>query len=201
MAVPQPLFTDAQLTGVPQTLPDGIYVAANPSHMVRLTLSTGETVTFGTVANMMRLITKMRREGQHIVCPQEDVFVALAGATKLIIGEQTFQNQKLLNSGCFCYSQGKLEVRMRSGSCVNSLDEALACVGHYRLSANPYDTTAELLVPQGVASPRLIVVDYRYTESGGGTTFVDNPPLQERPPVTEEPVDPAAPTGTGAAAP
>ena len=180
MAAPQPLFTDAQLGAYAQTLPVGVLAAPNPTHLVRLTLTTGEVVTFGTVSNMLRLITKMRGAGQYIVCPQEDVFVALAGATKLIIGEQTFQNQKLLNSGCFCYSQGKLEVHMRSGACVESLDGALACVGHYRAAANAYQSTADLLVPQGYASPRLIVVDYRYDETNGGTTFVDDPPLQER---------------------
>ena len=179
-----PLFTDGQLGAYLATLPDGLTIAqvTNPTHLVRLTLSAGEVVTFGTVLNMLKLITKMRSMGQYIISPQEDVFVALAGATKLIIGEMTFQNQKLLNAGCFVYSQGKLEVHMRSGACIESLDGALACVGHYRTTANAYQSTGDLLVPQGVASPRLIVVDWRYNETTGNTTFVDDPPLQERAP-------------------
>jgi hypothetical protein len=183
MAVPQPLFTDALLAAVPMTLPVGVAAPLNPTHMVRLTLSTGDVVSFGTVQNLMRLVTRMVRDGQHTVCPQEDVFVALAGASKLVIGEQTFQNQKLQNAGSFVYTQGRLMVKMRGGACVEDLDGALACVGHFRPTAAPYQSTADLLVPQGIASPRLIVVDYKYNEDGTGTTFVDAPPLQEQSPL------------------
>ena len=183
MAVPLPLFADAQLGSLPATLPVGIAAPTNPTHMVRLQLSTGEIVTFGSVLNMMRLITRMRRDGQHTVCPTEDTFCALAGASKLVIGEQSFQLQKLQHAGSFAYSQGRLEVAMHSGACVESLDGALACVGHYRTSTAPYQSTADLLVPLGAASPKLLVVDFRYNEDGSGTTFVDSPPLQERPPL------------------
>jgi hypothetical protein len=125
----------------------------------------------------------MRRDSQHTIFPQEDVGIALAGASKLIVYELTFQNQRLFNSGLPVYSQGQLEFHMRSGSCVETLDGALQCVGHYRVLPNAYASTADLLIPQGVNSPRMIVVDYRYDETTGGTTFADSPPLQERAPL------------------
>ena len=183
MAVPLPLFSEAQFADVPATLPVGIDAPVNPTHMVRLLLTTGEIVTFGSVLTMMKLVTRMRRDGVHTLCPTDDTFLALAGASKLVIGEQTFQNQKLQHAGSFAYSQGRLQVMMRSGACVESLDGALACVGHYRPGAASYQSTADLLVPLGAASPRLLVVDYRYNEDGSGTTFVDDPPLQERAPL------------------
>ena len=174
------LFTDANFTGVPATLPVGITTPVNPTHVVRLTLSTGDTVVVGTVLNLCKLVTTMRRNRQHAIFPQEDVGIALAGATKLIIYELSFQNQRLFNAGQAVYSQGRLEFNMRSGSCTETVDGALQCVGHYRVTANAYASTADLLVPQGVNSPRMIVVDYKYDETTGGTLFVDDPPLQER---------------------
>ena len=183
MAAPAALFTDAQFVGIPATLPVGIDAPVNPTHVIRLILSTGDTIVFGTVANVMKLITRMKRDGQHTISPEEDVFVSLAGSTKIVIGKMTFQNQKLLNAGSLAYSQGQLELHMRAGACIESLDTALACVGHFRQAAAAYTSTASLLLPQGVASPRLIVVDYRYSEVDGGTTFVDTPPLQERAPL------------------
>jgi hypothetical protein len=149
-------------------------------NQVHLTLSSGETVYIGTVMALCQLVTTMLRQGQHLICPSEDVFIALAGpGAKIIIGEMTFQNQKLINSGCFTYVQGRLEVWARNGSCIHSLDEALQCVGHYRTSALPYENTADLLFPVGVHSPRLIVVDYAYNAATPQTvTFVDNPPYQ-----------------------
>ena len=191
-----PLFGDADFVGVPPTLPTGVTVPTNPNHLVQLSLSTGDTVVFGTVLNMMKLITKMRLMGVHCISPQEDVFILLAGATKMIFGEQTFQNQKLQNAGTAIYSQGKLQFAMRSQSCIQSLDEALACVGHYRTMALQYETTYDLLQPTGVHSPRLIVVDADYdmapartVDSSGnvftsGTHFEDNPPLFEPAPPT-----------------
>ena len=176
------LFVDAHFTGLPATLPNGITNAVNPTHVVRLTLSTGDVVVFGTVLNMLKLITKMRRNGQWQLFPQEDVGIALVGATKLILYELTFQNQRLFNAGVPTYVNGRLEFLMRSGSCAEQLDSALACVGHYRVTPNAYASTADLLVPTGVNSPRLIVVDYKYSETEGGTTFVDNPPFAERVP-------------------
>ena len=134
----------------------------------------------GTVLALHQLVTTMLRQGQHLICPSEDVFIALAGpGAKLIIGEMTFQNQKLLTSGCFVYAQGRLEVWARNRSCVHSLDEALQCVGHYRTSATPYEDTANLLVPTGVHSPRLLVVDYRYSSANASAvSFVDGAPFQ-----------------------
>ena len=192
MAAPTPLIPQYLFAAVWPTVPEGILAAigggaivfdppwAEAYNQVHLTLSSGETVYIGTVLALCQLVTTMLRQGQHLICPSEDVFIALAGpGAKIIIGEMTFQNQKLINSGCFAYVQGRLEVWARNGSCIHSLDEALQCVGHYRTSALAYQDTADLLVPVGVHSPRLIVVDYRYDPANpGAVNFVDDPPLE-----------------------
>lgn len=174
------LFPDAQMAPFAMTLPMGVEAPVNPTHVVQLTLSTGEQVVFGTVAAMMRLITRMRQAGLHTINPTEDTFITLAGTTKMLLGEQSFILQKLLNAGAPVYSQGRLEFRMRSGSCSESVDEALQCVGHLRTSQQPYRSTADLTAVVGVNNPRLLVVDFRYSQTDGGTMFIDEPPLQER---------------------
>ncbi len=190
MAAPVPLFPQVPLTTIQPTVPLGVLPLIIPPvafppwqeayQQAHLTLSSGETVYIGTVMALCQLVTTMLRQGQHLICPSEDVFIALAGpGAKIIIGEMTFQNQKLINSGCFAYVQGRLEVWARNGSCIHSLDEALQCVGHYRTSALPYANTADLLFPVGVHSPRLIVVDYGYSATTPqAVTFVDDPPYQ-----------------------
>jgi len=183
--IPQQAFGDVEPTVPEGVLPPVIPPAIKPPWLqayqqVHLTLSSGETVYIGTVMALCQLVTTMLRQGQHLICPSEDVFIALAGpGAKIIIGEMTFQNQKLINSGFFVYVQGRLEVWARSGSCIHSLDEALQCVGHYRTLPDPYEDTADLLTPVGVQSPRLIVVDYSYSAAAPQTvTFVDDPPYQ-----------------------
>jgi len=189
MAAPVPLIPQLLFAALRPTVPEGVLPPIIPPvafppwpeayNQVHLTLSSGETVYIGTVMALCQLVTTMLRQGQHLICPSEDVFIALAGpGAKIIIGEMTFQNQKLINSGCFAYVQGRLEVWARNGSCIHSLDEALQCVGHYRTSAQPYANTADLLAPVGVRSPRLIVVDYAYNPAAPGVvTFVNNPPF------------------------
>ena len=187
MAAPTPLIPQQDIEDVWPTVPVGIpgyNVLAVPPwpqayEQVHLTLSSGETVYIGTVLALHQLVTTMLRQGQHLICPSEEVCIALAGpGAKIIVGEMTFQNQKLLNSGCLVYVQGRLEVWARNGSCIHSLDEALQCVGHYRTLPTPYEDTGDLLAPLGVHSPRLLVVDYRYSlGKPGAVKFVDDPPF------------------------
>ena len=183
MATVTPLFPDDGLTdsaGLPlaATVPSGKTVT-NPTHMVTLVLSTGEQVQIGTVTELHRLITAMRNQQIWYCMPTEDVIIMLADACKLVVCEANFQNQKLLNTAAPAYVQGQLCWMLRGSAALLSTDEALQHVGHYRKSATAYTTTADLLVPTGNFSPRMLVVDYRYTSAGGGggTTFVDSPPL------------------------
>jgi hypothetical protein len=184
MATVTPLFpdgglTDSQTPPVPldPTVPHG-KTLTNPNHMVTLVLSTNEQVQVGTVEELHRLITAMRMQQIWYCMPTEDVIIMLADACKLIICEAKFQNQKLLNTAAPAYVQGQLCWMLRGSAALLSTDEALQHVGHYRKSATPYASNADLLVPTGTFSPRMLVVDYRYTSAGGaGTTFADNPPL------------------------
>ena len=182
MASVTPLFPDGGLvdsggTALAATVPSTKTIT-NPTHMVTLVLSTGEQVQIGTVQELHRLITAMRNQQIWYCMPTEDVIIMLADTCKLIICEANYQNQRLLNSATPVYIQGQLAWAMRGSAALLGTDEALQHVGHYRKSATAYTSNADLLASQGSFSPRMLVVDYRYTSAGGaGTTFVDNPPL------------------------
>jgi len=175
-------LTDAAGAVLPHTLPQG-KTLTNPTHVVTLVLSTAEQVQVGTVSELHRLITAMRRQQIYYCMPTEDVIIMLAGACKLIICEANFQNQKLLNTASPAYIQGQLCWMMRGSAALLSTDEALQHVGHYRKIPASYASNADLLLPTGTFSPRMLVVDYAYSatgasaETGPGTPFVDNPPL------------------------
>ena len=185
MASPTALFPagsliDSSGSTLPQTLPGGKTVA-NPTHMVTLILSTGESVQVGTVDMMMRLITAMRRAQVWHLQPTEDVIIMLADTEKLIICEATFQNQKLLNSCTPAYIQGQLAFLQRGTASVLSLDEALQSVGHYRMTRAAYHSNFDLQQPTGNFSPRMILVDYAFKSDASatleGTQTMDFPPL------------------------
>ncbi len=185
MASPAVLFPAGSLVDgigitLAQTVPGGKTVA-NPTHMVTLVLSTGESVQVGTVDMMMRLITAMRMQQIWHMQPTEDLIIMLADTEKLIICEATFQNQKLLNSCTPAYIQGHLAFLQRGTASVLSLDEALQSTGHYRMTRSAYRSNFDLQQPTGNFSPRMIVVDYAFKSDAAttseGTQFVDSPPL------------------------
>ena len=97
MATPAALFPDGSLDpAYAQLVPTGKTIT-NPTHVVSLVLSTGETVTIGTVATLMRLFTYMARNQIWHMFPTEDMWIARAGP-KLIIGEASFIGQKLASN-------------------------------------------------------------------------------------------------------
>ena len=182
-----PLFADGSVidsTGarVPLMLPIGITAHENPTHVVSIELSTGATVVVGTVSELLRLLREMINEGVYYIFPTEDLFILRAGAAKLLICESTFQNQKLLNTAAPTYSRGRLEFLMRCSARAVDLDAALASVGHYRQAQSPYMSNVDLQAPVGIYKPRIVVVDYKYSQTTALPTFgaqlVDNPPHQ-----------------------
>jgi hypothetical protein len=58
MSIPATLFPDGSLNGYDQLVPTGKTIT-NPTHMVSLTLSTGEVVAIGSVGTLMRLFDYM----------------------------------------------------------------------------------------------------------------------------------------------
>ena len=186
MATPTVLFPDGGLvdaTGtVPlgQTIPTGKTIT-NPTDTVTLVLSTGESVTIGKVAELMRLITAMRNMQVWYIMPTEDIIIMLVDSKALIIAEANFQNQKLMQSCCLTYNQGQLAWLQRGTAAILTTDEALQSVGHYRKLSSAYTSNYDLQQPTGSFSPRMLVVDYAFSASAGataqGTQFRDSPPL------------------------
>ena len=185
MASPAVLFpagslVDSSGSALSMTVPAG-KVVSNPTHMVTLVLSTGESVQVGTVEQCLRFIKAMRRSQIWHLQPTEDLIIMLADTEKLIICEATFQNQKLLNSCTPAYIQGQLAFLQRGTASVLSLDEALQSVGHYRMNRGPYWSNYDLQQPTGSFSPRMIIVDYAFKSDAAltteGTQTMDVPPL------------------------
>ena len=185
MATPTVLFPDGGLVdsvgvALGQTIPTGKTIT-NPNDPVTLVLSTGESVTIGKVAELMRLITAMRNMQVWYIMPTEDIIIMLVDSKALIIAEANFQNQKLMQSCCPTYLQGQIAWLQRGTAAILTTDEALQSVGHYRKLPSAYTSNYDLQQSTGSFSPRMLVVDYAFSASAGataqGTQFRDSPPL------------------------
>ena len=163
MSIPLTLFPDGSLNGYDQLVPTGKTIT-NPTHMVTLTLSTGESVNIGTVQTLMRLFDYMGKNQIWHFFPTEDVICVRAGP-KQIWMEAGLAQQKLLAGFCPCYERGQLGWMQRGTAAILSTDEALQSVGHLRLLPTAYTGNYDLSVPGGNASPRMIVFDYNYSQA------------------------------------
>jgi hypothetical protein len=173
------LFTAAQFAG-DYDRPVGITgQPAHPGDAVTLSLSDGTQITvFDTLETALKLARFMRVHRQWQVAASEDVTIAIAsGGVKLLVFENTLQNQKLLTSFVPVYVGDELQFVHRSMSCVVSLTEALRSVGFCVKSPTPFAGNLSLRL----GGTNLQLVDWNFQASpatdGDGSQLHDGTPL------------------------
>jgi hypothetical protein len=173
------LFTAAQFAG-DYDRPVGVTgQPAHPGDAVTLSLSDGTQITvFDTLETALKLARFMRVHKQWTVAASEDVTIAIAsGGAKLLVCENTLQNQKLLTSFVPVYVGDELQFVHRSMSCVVSLTEALRSVGFCVKSATPFGGNLSLRL----GGTNLQLVDWNFQASPAddtqGSQLHDGAPL------------------------
>ena len=103
---------------------------ARPNDPVDLRMSDGTTVrVFENLVTALRCLELMRTRNQAYLAANDDVAVYAIGFTKLLVCENTLQNQRLLSSYAPTYDAGKTRFVHRSLSSVVTLQDALQSVG------------------------------------------------------------------------
>ena len=124
------LFSASDFTGytstfaVPSGVSDVLFVGS-----VDLTLSTGITQqVFDILSTALKCIHYMEANRLYSLSPNGDVTI-LNLRSKLLILENTYINQKMMNSYVFTYHGNQVQAIHRSMADMVSLSEALASVG------------------------------------------------------------------------
>ena len=129
---------------------------------VDLNLSTGITQqVFGTLSTAIKCIHYMETTKLYSLSPNEYITI-LNLRSKLIILENTYINQNMMNSYVFTYHGSRLRAIHRSMSDTVSLPEALASVG-FRCIGLPWSTDSNPKMETdraGKDRPRIQVVGY-----------------------------------------
>ena len=175
------LFSASDFTGFTSTfaVPSGITDVLF-SGSVDLILSTGITQqVFGTLSTALKCIHYMEANKLYSLSPNEDVTILnLRG--KLLILENTYINQKMMNSYVFTYHGNQVQAIHRSMADMVSLSEALASVG-FRCIGLPWSTDINPKLQENRADkdrPRIQVVDYVYkSPTLPHTNLVDSTPI------------------------
>ena len=147
---------------------------------VDLILSTGITQqVFDTLSTALKCIHYMEANNLYSLSPNEDVTV-LNLRSKLLILENTYINQKMMNSCVFTYHGAGVRAIHRSMADTVSLPDALASVG-FRCIGLPWDSDSNPKMETDRADkdrPRIQVIDYTYkSPTLNHTNLVDSSPI------------------------
>ena len=175
------LFSAGDFTGytstfaVPSGISDVLFAGS-----VDLILSTGITQqVFDTLSTALKCIHYMEANKLYSLSPNEDVTI-LNLRSKLLILENTYINQKMMNSYVFTYHGNQVQAIHRSMADFVSLSEALASVG-FRCIGLPWSTDINPKLQENRADkdrPRIQVIDYLYkSPTLPHTNLVDSTPI------------------------
>ena len=150
------------------------------SGSVDLILSTGITQqVFDTLSTALKCINYMESNKLYSLSPNEDITI-INLRSKLLILENTYINQKMMNSYVFTYHGNQVQAIHRSMADMVSLSEALASVG-FRCIGLPWSTDINPKLQENRADkdrPRIQVVDYVYkSPTLPHTNLVDSTPI------------------------
>ena len=160
---------------IPANSPDVIF-----SGIVDLILSTGITQqVFDTLSTAPKCIHYMEINKLYSLSPNEDITI-INLRSKLLILENTYINQKMMNSYVFTYHGNQVQAIHRSMADMVSLSEALASVG-FRCIGLPWSTAVNAKMENGRADkdrPRIQVIDYVYiSPTLPHTNLIDSSPI------------------------
>jgi hypothetical protein len=131
---------------------------------VDLNLSTGVTQqVFDSLSTALKCIHYMEQNKIYSLSPNEDITI-LNLRSKLLILENTYINQKMMNSYVFTYHGAEVRAIHRSMADTVSLPEALASVG-FRCIGLPWNSDSNPKMETDRADkdrPRIQVIDHLY---------------------------------------
>ena len=144
--------------------PVGVDVGTIFTGSVDIILSTGVTQSvFDQVSTVGKCIHYMESNNLYSLNPNEDITI-INLRSKLLILENTYLNQKMMNSYVFTYHGAEVKGIHRSMADMVTLDQALASVG-FRCIGLPWDTDSNPKMEANRADkdrPRIQVVDVYY---------------------------------------
>ncbi len=140
------------------------------------------TQVFDVLSTAIRCIAYMDSNNLYSLSPNEDITI-LNLRSKLLILENTYLNQKMMNSYVFTYHGANVCGIHRSMSSIVSLEEALQSTG-FRVVGAPWAVESNSKMETNRTDsdrPRIVVVDYKYKHPTlAHTSLEDTSPIEIR---------------------
>ena len=161
------IFTSSDFTGYTVDTPSG--QSGNPTDTGAITLiksdATTETV-FDSLTTALKCLNFMNSKNMYYLMAGDDIAIVNC-QTKLLILENTFTNQKMINSYVFSYHGKKIKGIHRNLSNMVNLTDALISVG-FKTNNVVFQNNNDLETNRPDAErPRVKVLDWYYFTTNG----------------------------------
>lgn len=136
---------------------------------VSIIKSDGTTqIVFDTLTTGLKCLNFMNANNMYYITSSDNDISILNLNVKLLIIENTFQNQKLINSFCINYAGKNTMCIHRNLSSMMSLFDALIATGYKSPTTTPYNSNSDLETSR-TADERVFIkiCDYYYFSTNG----------------------------------
>ena len=165
------IFTSSDFTGYTPSQPTG---AASLTDTGSITLiksdATTETV-FDSLTTALKCLNFMNSKNMYYLMAGDDITI-INCQTKLLILENTFTNQKMINSYVFSYHGKKIKGIHRNLSNMVNLTDALISVG-FKTNNTIFQDNSDLTAIPDDQRPRIKIVDWYYFSGANGSLLED----------------------------
>jgi len=165
------IFTSSDFTGYTPSQPTG---AASLTDTGSITLiksdATTETV-FDSLTTALKCLNFMNSKNMYYLMAGDDITIVNC-QTKLLILENTFTNQKMINSYVFSYHGKKIKGIHRNLSNMVNLTDALISVG-FKTNNTIFQDNSDLTAIPDDQRPRIKIVDWYYFSGANGSLLED----------------------------
>ena len=165
------IFTSSDFTGYTPSQPTG---AASLTDTGSITLiksdATTETV-FDSLTTALKCLNFMNSKNMYYLMAGDDITIVNC-QTKLLILENTFTNQKMINSYVFSYHSKKIKGIHRNLSNMVNLTDALISVG-FKTNNTIFQDNSDLTAIPDDQRPRIKIVDWYYFSGANGSLLED----------------------------
>ena len=165
------IFTSSDFTGYTPSQPNG---AASLTDTGSITLiksdATTETV-FDSLTTALKCLNFMNSKNMYYLMAGDDITIVNC-QTKLLILENTFTNQKMINSYVFSYHGKKIKGIHRNLSNMVNLTDALISVG-FKTNNTIFQDNSDLTAIPDDQRPRIKIVDWYYFSGANGSLLED----------------------------
>ena len=165
------IVTSSDFTGYTPSQPSGAPSLTDTGSITLIKSDATTETVFDSLTTALKCLNFMNSKNMYYLMAGDDITIVNCQA-KLLILENTFTNQKMINSYVFSYHGKKIKGIHRNLSNMVNLTDALISVG-FKTNNTIFQDNSDLTAIPDDERPRIKIVDWYYFSGANGSLLED----------------------------